>query len=175
MIATAFVAGFPRARGYPQTCAMGNSGMQCRLSGTTDPFKLRERFVETHKSKFAVALREIEAGRKKSHWSWFIFPTPPYPGASPTNYYYALKSDEEAKAFLDLDLDGVNLRQNYITIMTAIAEQVEGGNTLENLVGWVDHPKVCSSVRYFKKIAEANGDVELEVVLQRVAKAADIA
>jgi len=64
--------------------------------------------------------------------------------------------------------------QNYIAIMSAVAEQVEGGNALENLVGWVDHPKVCSSVRYFRRIAESNGDEELEAVLERVAKASEI-
>ena len=36
----------------------------------TDPFNLEHRFVQTHREHFAQAMREIEAGRKLTHWSW---------------------------------------------------------------------------------------------------------
>ena len=38
-----------------------------------DPFEL-ERFVEAQAPVFAAALAELEAGRKRTHWMWFVFP-----------------------------------------------------------------------------------------------------
>jgi uncharacterized protein (DUF1810 family) len=45
------------------------------------------------KITFNKALQEIKAGRKRTHWIWYIFPTPPYPGSSDINKYYALGTD----------------------------------------------------------------------------------
>lgn len=42
-----------------------------------DPYNI-ERFVKAHRDMAARAIAEIQAGRKRSHWSWFMFVTPPY-------------------------------------------------------------------------------------------------
>ena len=39
----------------------------------TDPFDL-ERFVEAQAPLFERVLRELRAGRKRTHWMWFVFP-----------------------------------------------------------------------------------------------------
>src|SRR6478672_7305073 len=49
---------------------------------------------------FADALREIRAGRKTSHWIWYIFPQISGLGSSPTARHYALADAAEAEAYL---------------------------------------------------------------------------
>jgi uncharacterized protein (DUF1810 family) len=49
---------------------------------------------------FAVALRELKAGRKKSHWIWYVFPQLAGLGQSSTAVYYGLAGAEEAAAYL---------------------------------------------------------------------------
>eukprot|EP00472_Partenskyella_glossopodia_P011510 CAMPEP_0197529946 /NCGR_PEP_ID=MMETSP1318-20131121/30166_1 /TAXON_ID=552666 /ORGANISM="Partenskyella glossopodia, Strain RCC365" /LENGTH=167 /DNA_ID=CAMNT_0043085581 /DNA_START=183 /DNA_END=686 /DNA_ORIENTATION=+ len=119
-------------------------------------------------------MAEIKAGRKTSHWSWYMFPTPPYPGASSKNYFYSLKSREEGLAFLRFETDGVSLRQNYIHIMNSVASAVESGIPLSKLVGYVDEPKVVSSVQYFAEIAVEAKDSAVSQTVERVALAAEI-
>jgi len=131
---------------------------------------IKERFAHTHKKDFKSALAEIMGGRKKGHWSWYIFPTPVWPGASDTNRYYSLKTDMEAFAFLQYKDDDVDLRENYMAIMSAVGDQVESGVSLLSLVGHLDEPKVLSSAKYFKHVATRLGDRELKKVVTRLLK-----
>lgn len=79
------------------------------------------------------------------------------------NRKYALRTDEQAKAFLKLPkTDGVDLRDNYITIMRAIAGQLDKGITPLDLVGALDVPKLQSSASYFERIAGEEGDEEVQ-------------
>ena len=48
------------------------------LGTPVDQFNLRERYCLPQKRMFAVALSEIELGKKVSHWSWYILVTPPW-------------------------------------------------------------------------------------------------
>jgi len=66
-----------------------------------DPFHL-ERFVRAQDDRgvFAAALRELQEGRKRSHWMWFVFPQIAGLGRSSTAQYYAISSMAEAKAYL---------------------------------------------------------------------------
>ena len=78
-----------------------------------DPHNLK-RYVETH-GYYPGALREIQQGQKSSCWMWYIFPTPPWivngqERGSGTNAYYSLRTDEQAKAYLEWNRDGVNFR-----------------------------------------------------------------
>ncbi len=58
------------------------------------------RFIEAQDGVYETALGEITAGRKRSHWMWFIFPQLKSLGLSPTAQYYGIVSLEEAKAYL---------------------------------------------------------------------------
>ena len=59
-----------------------------------------ERFRDGYRRDFDRALAEINAGRKRSHWMWFIFPQVAGLGSSPTAAHYAIRDRAEAEAFL---------------------------------------------------------------------------
>ena len=65
-----------------------------------DPHDLK-RFVDAQSSDYARALEEIQAGRKRSHWMWYVFPQIDGLGFSSTTKRYAIKSLDEAKAYLE--------------------------------------------------------------------------
>jgi hypothetical protein len=65
-----------------------------------DPHDL-SRFVRAQDAGYAQALSELRAGLKQSHWMWWIFPQLHGLAASPTSTYYSIKSQSEAKAYLD--------------------------------------------------------------------------
>src|SRR5678815_3650388 len=64
-----------------------------------DPFQL-QRFVDAQERSFEVALTELHAGRKQSHWMWYIFPQLAGLGRSPTAQFYGIRSLQEARAYL---------------------------------------------------------------------------
>lgn len=69
-----------------------------------------ERFVTAQAPVHETALAEIEAGRKRSHWMWFVFPQLRGLGISPTAQHYGLVSLAEARAFLAHPVLGHRLR-----------------------------------------------------------------
>ena len=54
---------------------------------------------------------ELSAGRKRSHWMWFIFPQIAGLGFSPTSVFYAISSLEEARAYADHPVLGARLSE----------------------------------------------------------------
>lgn len=64
-----------------------------------DPYQL-SRFVRAQQDDFERALAEVRAGRKRTHWMWYIFPQLDGLAFSSTSKYYAVKSLDEAKAYL---------------------------------------------------------------------------
>jgi len=69
------------------------------------------RFTNAHKRDYDTALREIKNGRKHSHWMWYIFPQIYGLGFSATSQHYAMRSLDEARAFLADPYLGSNLRE----------------------------------------------------------------
>jgi uncharacterized protein (DUF1810 family) len=59
-----------------------------------------DRFVDAQESTYATALAEIRRGAKRSHWMWFIFPQLAGLGRSTTAQHYAIRSVDEARAYL---------------------------------------------------------------------------
>ena len=108
------------------------------------------RFTDAHKRCFESALREIKNGRKETHWMWFIFPQIHGLGMSETSMYYAIKSAEEAKAFLDDSYLGNNLKE----ICTALLELEECNATA--VFGYPDDIKLKSSMTLFAFVSEEN-------------------
>ncbi len=78
------------------------------LDQADDPFDLN-RFVQAQEGVHARALAEIHAGRKRSHWMWFIFPQFDGLGVSSMSRRYAIKSLDEARAYLSHPLLGPRL------------------------------------------------------------------
>ena len=141
-----------------------------------DPHDLIDRFIRTHTSHFPRALREIQAGQKSSCWAWYILPTAPWvvrgrEQGSHTNMHYSLRTDAQAKAYLSLPVtENVNLRQNYIDIVAAMRDSIQGGVKFSSMMGFLDDPKARASLRLFERIARETGDavvrdVCLEVML----------
>jgi len=64
-----------------------------------DPFQLK-RFVDAQELVFNTALAELRAGRKQTHWIWFIFPQLRALGRSATAEFYSITSLDEARAYL---------------------------------------------------------------------------
>ena len=58
-----------------------------------------ERFLNAQMIDYEIALSEISAGRKRTHWMWYIFPQIEGLGFSETSRHYALRDMEEAEDF----------------------------------------------------------------------------
>ena len=99
---------------------------------------------------YATALTEMRAGRKSSHWIWYIFPQIDGLGRSSTAREYALRDLEEACAYLRDPL----LRSHYEEITRAVAEHVSRGAPIEDLMGGAtDAQKLVSSLTLFRTAA----------------------
>jgi uncharacterized protein (DUF1810 family) len=66
---------------------------------TDDPFHL-QRFLDAQSTTYTQARAELAAGRKRSHWMWFIFPQIQGLGSSPMAQRYAIAGLAEARACL---------------------------------------------------------------------------
>jgi uncharacterized protein (DUF1810 family) len=114
-----------------------------------DPFHL-QRFVDAQEDAaiYARALAELRAGRKQSHWIWFVFPQIAGLGSSPMSRAYAIRSLDEARAYLDHPLLGPRLRESTEALLEA-----KPGTTAESILGGIDAIKVRSSMTLFARAA----------------------
>jgi uncharacterized protein (DUF1810 family) len=82
-----------------------------------DPFNLR-RFVQAQEENYGQALSEIRSGRKRSHWMWYVFPQIDGLALSSTARFYAIKSLEEARAYLAHAILGPRLLECAEVVMS---------------------------------------------------------
>jgi uncharacterized protein (DUF1810 family) len=115
---------------------------------TVDPFDL-ERFVSAQTGVFEQAVEELKAGRKRSHWMWFIFPQLKALGRSPTAQRYGLASLEEACFYLSHAVLRPRLE------MAVAAVQASPAQSLHALFGSPDDLKFRSSMTLFAVAAPA--------------------
>ena len=118
-----------------------------------DPYDLY-RFVRAQKNDYAQALSEIRGGRKRSHWIWYIFPQIDGLGFSSTSKHYAIKSVEEAQAYLEHAILGPRLLE-----CAEAALQVEDRSATE-IFGSPDDMKVRSSATLFASVSPADSVFE---------------
>jgi len=88
-----------------------------------------ERFVEAQEGDYERALGEIRGGRKRTHWMWYVFPQIEGLGSSPMANRYAIRSREEAQAYLGHPILGPRLREiaeAVLAIKTASASDIFG-------------------------------------------------
>ncbi|CAJ1403897.1 unnamed protein product [Effrenium voratum] len=162
------------AQRFQQAARRPSQQEALRMKPTAKPGSQKpglSRFTTAQKGTFQKALQEIRNGRKTSCWMWFVIPTPPYivngvEKGSSVNRKFAL-SDDEARAYLEFEAEGVNLRQNYLDMMTAVLEQLKAGRTPVALMGSMDAPKLSSSVQLFERISNG-ADPELNKVLRDI-------
>ncbi|MDE6786316.1 MAG: DUF1810 domain-containing protein, partial [Muribaculaceae bacterium] len=93
------------------------------------------RFVEAQDGIYPIALKELQEGRKRSHWIWYIFPQLKHLGHSYNAKYYGISGIEEAAAFLQHPILGQRLREVTSTILHL------SGNDAEAIFGSVDAMK----------------------------------
>src|SRR4051812_5713354 len=84
---------------------------------TPDPYDL-DRFVLTQVGTYEQAISEIRNGQKHSHWMWFIFPQFDGLGFSPMSKKFAIKSLDEAEAYLRHPLLGPRLVECAETVLS---------------------------------------------------------
>jgi uncharacterized protein (DUF1810 family) len=116
-----------------------------------DPFDLA-RFVDAQDCVYAHVLNELKAGRKRSHWMWFIFPQIAGLGASPMARKFAISGRKEAEAYLAHPVLGPRLRE-CTKLLIATPE-----TSIESILGYPDDLKFRSSMTLFAKTAADNAD-----------------
>ena len=101
-----------------------------------------KRFVDAQKNGHQIALKEIRAGRKRSHWMWYIFPQLKQLGHSATAQYYGIGSKEEAEAYLENEY----LKNNLIEVSEALLSL---DDDISLILGYPDDLKLRSSMTLF--------------------------
>ena len=105
-------------------------------------------------SVYARALAEVRAGRKQSHWMWFVFPQIDGLGMSPMSRTYAIKSLDEARAYLEHPVLGPRLEE----CMRAALEVA--GHSAHDIFGSPDDWKLRSCATLFAQVAPAGSVFE---------------
>jgi uncharacterized protein (DUF1810 family) len=111
-----------------------------------DPHEL-SRFVDAQAGDYDQALAEIKAGRKRSHWIWYIFPQIEGLGFSPMSRRYSIKSLAEARAYLEHPLLGPRL------VACAEAALAVEGRSAYAIFGSPDNMKLRSCATLFATVS----------------------
>ncbi|WP_460120225.1 DUF1810 domain-containing protein [Pseudomonas sp. H3_G09] len=117
-----------------------------RSTDLHDPFYL-QRFVQAQDPVFERVQRELETGRKRSHWMWFVFPQFAGLGGSEMARRFAIGSAEEAQAYLADELLGARLRT--CTQLVLIGPQ----RSIAEMFGHPDDLKFHSSMTLFAQFS----------------------
>ncbi len=105
------------------------------------------RFLQAQEGSYDTALREIRAGRKRSHWMWFIFPQIRGLGASSTAQYYAIRDLDEAREYINHPVLGPRLI-GISEALLALDESDAGA-----VMGYPDDLKLRSCMTLFQLAA----------------------
>jgi len=106
-----------------------------------------ERFVTAQDGIYQQVIGELSAGRKRSHWMWFIFPQLAGLGFSAMAQHYAISGLAEARAYLAHPVLGARLRE-----CSALVLAVQGA-TVHGIFGSPDNMKFHSSMTLFAQAA----------------------
>ena len=107
-----------------------------------DEFDL-DRFIRAQEPVMTQVRQELAAGRKRSHWMWFVFPQLAGLGHSAMARRYAISSLAEAQAYLEHPLLGPRLVE-----LTELVNQVKG-RSIREIFGSPDDLKFHSSMTLF--------------------------
>ena len=102
---------------------------------------------------YAIALAEIRAGRKQSHWIWYILPNLRGLGYSETARFYAIDGQAEALAYYQHPLLGARLSEVAEAIVTVLSAE----QRLEGVFGDVDAKKTISCMTLFQIVGADPG------------------
>lgn len=116
-----------------------------------DPFDLK-RFVDAQRPVYDDVVAELRAGRKRSHWMWFVFPQLRGLGGSAMAARFGIASLDEAGAYLRHELLGPRLHE-CARLVSAVQ-----GRSIGQIFGSPDDLKLRSSMTLFARATEDNAD-----------------
>lgn len=136
-----------------------------------------DRFRNAHAGSYDIALQEIKAGRKQSHWMWYIFPQILGLGHSTEAMYYAIQDKDEAVRYWN---DPV-LRSHMMEICQ---ELLKLNDSIDWIMGYPDNLKLRSCMTLFWLVTEEHIFKEVlnrfydgsmdEFTLQRMIRASEV-
>lgn len=118
-----------------------------------DPYNLN-RFVDAQRGDYTTALAELRAGKKRSHWMWYIFPQLDGLGFSSSSRRYGIKSLGEAHAYLAHPQLGPRLAECAQALLEL------QGRSASAIFGAPDDIKLRSSMTLFAAASEPGSPFE---------------
>jgi len=109
-----------------------------------------QRFVDAQAPIYVQVCAELKAGRKRSHWMWFVFPQIKGLGVSPTAQFYAVGSRAEAGAYLARAVLGPRLKECTQLVLDV------SGRSAQDIFGSPDDLKFRSCMTLFAEVAADN-------------------
>ncbi|MCO7517120.1 DUF1810 domain-containing protein [Pseudomonas guariconensis] len=123
----------------------------------SDPYHLA-RFVEAQDPVIDRVLQELQAGRKASHWMWFVFPQLDGLGRSAMAERYALSGVDEARAYLRHPVLGPRLE----ACVNALMQHCD--KSARQILGSPDDLKLRSCLTLFAQVDPSNPLFQLALV-----------
>ena len=108
------------------------------------------RFIDAQKDSYSGALRELQSGRKTSHWIWYVFPQATGLGQSAMSRRYAIQSMDEARAYLAEPFLGARLSE------CAGALLAHSQLSARDIMGQLDDVKLQSCMTLFSAVPDAD-------------------
>ncbi|MGZ7457944.1 DUF1810 domain-containing protein [Pseudomonas sp. Ma2-10] len=122
-----------------------------RSTDQDDSFNL-QRFILAQDPVFKRVQTELNAGHKRSHWMWFIFPQFAGLGGSEMSRHFSIRSKDEAAAYFNHPLLGSRLRTCTQMVLNIEKSSIAG------IFGHPDDLKFHSSMTLFAQVAGADSD-----------------
>lgn len=105
------------------------------------------RFIDAQNNVYSIVLRELQEGRKRSHWMWYIFPQLKHLGHSYNAKFYGLSGIDEASEYLNNPILGQRLREDSMAILKLPT------NNAREVFGDIDSLKLRSSMTLFNIVS----------------------
>ena len=121
-----------------------------------------ERFVAAQAVNHADALAELRAGRKRTHWMWYVLPQLRGLGTSPMAQRFGIAGLDEARAYLAHPLLGPRLL-DCVAALNALPE----GTAAEAVLGPIDAVKLRSCLTLFARAADGAAAAPFEAALAK--------
>ena len=106
-----------------------------------------QRFHDAQSFDYSQALKELIQGKKRSHWIWFIFPQVDGLGGSAVSERFAIKSADEAIAYLNDQILSTRLNECCEALLT------HANQPIKSIMGFPDDLKLKSSMTLFSGLA----------------------
>ena len=126
--------------------------------------------AQDHGGAFGVALEELRAGRKRSHWIWFVFPQLRGLGHSPMAERYGLDGAAEAVAYLRNPVLRSRLREATLAVHGHLANH--GASLPHLMASQLDALKLVSSMTLFEQAARTAQATDLSPEVSELATVA---